>query len=798
MQDNNNSNNDKNTLNKNVFGENKILQAAKKYLELGLPVIPVCSPDHKGESLRHREICTSHGKVPVILGWQTRTTTTSDELVKWFSAHPHRNLGLPTGNASRLIGIDVDGELGEKYLEELSEGDLPPTWEFTTGKGRRLLYALPEGVRVKKFKQADEGTKHQEVALLGDGQQTVIPPSTHAMGYKYEWIEGRSPWDMPEPAPAPQWMLDLMRRKTGRPKKKSEGDEELEYSPQVTEDEWGGIVPEGQRQDRLKRLAGSLLHRGTIPKEEVLAFLRDWNQRHCRPPWPDHELEVLVTNLAYAEQAKSVSMLNGQGREVLRPSVFARKFIQDQKQAGYSWHYSIKNGNFYRCDDSTGPWKIYDKQLVAREIRQALLEIKDEWDYQRFINEAMEALKEALADEEIDEKLDLGQNIMTKPEMLSYVSLANGLLDWRNGKLIPWDSNTYLTVQLPIHWDPNADCPVWKNALEQWLPDPEVRAFLQEFVGLCLIPDTSFRTAVFLYGRGSNGKSLFIDGVSKLFGDTIHFTPLHRIAERFETANLQNKLINVCGDIDPKYLSDTGTLKAVISGDKIMGEYKHGKSFYFTPVTRLMFSANEIPRARDRSEGWYSRWRMVEFPVKFERDSAFKIEFEQKLAQELPGILNWALEGLRRLKADNNFTDSQAIEDAMHTYFVENDNIANFVHERLLVNEQIQLAVDEGKLVLPKGKGIGASGVVGAFYIDKQSLYRYYKWFCSEYGFKPVNMSEFTRQMRSYGIVVGPRPPRFAEKKGPARTPSFLKVWLKPEFEREFNFVTSVAASTNS
>ncbi len=767
------------------FGQNKVLDAALAYLKVSLPIIPICSPDHRGESLKHREICSSHGKVPVILGWQTRTTTKKEEVTKWFASHPHRNIGLPTGNASKLVGIDVDGELGEKYLQELSKGDLPETWEFTTGKGRRLLYALPDGIKVKKFKQAEKGTKHEELALLGDGQQTVVPPSIHVLGHKYTWLSGRSPFDMARPAAAPEWMLDLMRKKTREIK-----DEELEYSPKVEGNEWTGIVPEGQRQDRLKRLAGSLLHRGTIPKEEVLNFLRIWNKAHCVPPWPDHELATLVNNLAYVEQAKSVAGKGKDGKDVLRPTIFAAKFIQDQKNAGFSWHYSIRNGCFYRCDDAIGPWEIYDKQLVSREVRKALIAEREEWDFQRFINEATEAIKEKLARPEIDDLLDLGQNAATRPSTCEYVSVANGLLNWKSLELRPWDTNSFMSVQLPIAWDPEAKCPHWDEAMKSWLPDPEVRAFLQEYVGLCLIPDTSFRTAVFLYGRGSNGKSLFIDGISLLFGSAIHFTPLHRLAERFETANLQGKLINVCGDIDPKYLADTGVIKAIVSGDKIMGEYKHGKSFYFTPVARLMFSANEIPRARDRSEGWYSRWRHVEFPVRFERDSSFKIEFEKAIMNELPGMLNWAVEGLRRLKVDNNFTDSRAIDNAMHEYVIENDNIANFISERLLWNDGLEEAILKDQVVVPKGKGIGPTGAIGAFYIDKQSLYRYYKWFCDEYNFKAVNVSEFTRQMRARGIDTGPRPPKNDPK---SRTPSFLKVCIKPEHEREFNFVSNIA-----
>ena len=122
------------------------------------------------------------------------------------------NIGLPLGSVSGIIGIDVDGEAALDRLKMLSAGDVPDTWTFfTPGGGKRYLYQLPKDAVAKKYIET-LGEDHSELALLGDGQQTVLPPSIHPNGKQYYWFKGKHPKDLPI-APAPQWMLDLMTDK---------------------------------------------------------------------------------------------------------------------------------------------------------------------------------------------------------------------------------------------------------------------------------------------------------------------------------------------------------------------------------------------------------------------------------------------------------------------------------------------------------------------------------------------------------------------------------------------------------
>jgi putative DNA primase/helicase len=320
----------------------------------------------------------------------------------------------------------------------------------------------------------------------------------------------------------------------------------------------------------------------------------------------------------------------------------------------------------------------------------------------------------------------------TNSSLSKIISVQNGILDWRSRELRPWDNSLLTTIRLPVSWDPSAKCALWEQALREWIPESETRLFLQEYIGLCLIPDTSYRTAVFLFGSGSNGKSLFIEAVEMLFGNTLVSIPLHKLTERFEIAYLQNKLVNICGDVDAKYMTETGVLKALIGGDILRGEYKNGKSFDFRPVCRLLFSANTLPKVADKSIAWYSRWRFVEFPNRFSVDPNYKTLLLQAFEEEKSGILTWAVEGLCRLQSKNIFTSGLLMEQAEAQYRSENDNVVSFAQE-------ILAEVDH--------TGAETSLITTA-------LHSVYKEWCEQNGIKSsmLEITAFSTRLTQYGF----------------------------------------------
>ena len=163
----------------------------ENYIRLGFPLVP----------------CIPRGKKPIEVGWQKSKNTTIDDYYRWYREYPNMNIGMLTGKASNLITIDIDGEAGKRHLEKISNGDLPETVKFATpGGGIRLFYKYPNGIELKTKVDRLEG-EHSEVCFMSDGKQTLLPPSIHPNGGRYEWIN--APWDV-EIAEMPKWMIDYM------------------------------------------------------------------------------------------------------------------------------------------------------------------------------------------------------------------------------------------------------------------------------------------------------------------------------------------------------------------------------------------------------------------------------------------------------------------------------------------------------------------------------------------------------------------------------------------------------------
>jgi len=191
----------------NQINEMTTEQAAAAYVGLGWRILPICPADHSGVTEHHLAQCHSPGKVPRLSDWRSQASSDLDVVSSWFGRWSNSNLGMVLGSAEGIIAIDVDGEYGKKKLEELSEGDLPDTLQFSTpGGGWRYLYKPPTGANVRRIKDACPSGGHEELAVLSDGQMTVLPPSIHQNGGIYSWLPGRSPGEV-ELATAPDWML---------------------------------------------------------------------------------------------------------------------------------------------------------------------------------------------------------------------------------------------------------------------------------------------------------------------------------------------------------------------------------------------------------------------------------------------------------------------------------------------------------------------------------------------------------------------------------------------------------------
>lgn len=712
-----------------------MLDGAKQLVELGLPIIPLCSHDHNGASPQHIQRCKCPGKSPLIKGWQDHDTTSLVDLQSWDRSFHNWNVGLPLGDASGYCGIDVDGDEGIKLLQEMSKGDLPATWEYSTGAGHRLLYQIPAGLKTKKFKQTGQG-EHQECALLCTGQQTVLPPSIHYTGSKYEWIDGHSPWEM-DCAIAPQWLIDRI---------KIDPNEVTQTNPQFTvdfnnmttsgsvnfEDEFGTSaefqtdipqnvdikkkqakgqstgktghkivvtdemlqqpIPEGSRDNTMTAIVGHYCANRDLRrfgKDFILNICLQHNEKYCKPPLEDQAIRDKVDYFFEAEQLKDAEYAEKK-KTVFEASKMAKNVIQYLLNGGVYLHFDQFSKIYYYTTDDKGPWhSTRNYSLIDKWIRDVLTSPhygNPTFDKKSYIDETRRAIEEyyTAAYKSVDD-FDLGAH---QRELRDYIVVKNGMVDWATGECIPWDPELKTTISFDIEYDPTAECPRFEKYLADWLPDQSVRMVVQEYLGYCLIPNTNYRKALFLYGRGKNGKSMLIEFLQDFFGSHSATLSYDGLFTRFGPSQLKDKLVNIFDDTTVSFTKETSIAKNLIAGGTISAEFKGRDMFHFQNVARLIFSSQETPRTSDNSIAWRDRWFFIRFPNEFRPSNRIKTEIQNALNEEKAGIFNWMLIGLRRLMEQDDFTTSAELDYTTQEYQSQNDNVAQFVHNVCAIDDK--------------------------------------------------------------------------------------------------------------
>jgi P4 family phage/plasmid primase-like protien len=331
-------------------------------------------------------------------------------------------------------------------------------------------------------------------------------------------------------------------------------------------------------------------------------------------------------------------------------------------------------------------------------------------------------------------------------ERRPFLAMKNGILDLDKvlaGKdqpefLSPHSARWWSTVRLPYEVDETAQCPRWMAFLEKNLEgDPERIAILQEWAGYLLTPDTSLQKFLVLEGEGANGKSVYCAAISAMLGlENCSHVPLEVFGERFQTTATLGKLLNVAADTGEIDKAAEGFLKSFTSGDMVYFDRKGLSGISVLPTARLMLACNNRPRFSDRSTGIWRRMLLVPFRIEISRDE--RVPGMDKpdwwhAAGELPGIFNWAVQGLARIREQRRFTDSQICAEALTDYQDEVNPTRSFLRDHF------------------------EKSTVTAVRADK--LMTAYKLWCHENGHHPMNAKSLGKEIfRAFPFVKKERP----------------------------------------
>lgn len=309
------------------------------------------------------------------------------------------------------------------------------------------------------------------------------------------------------------------------------------------------------------------------------------------------------------------------------------------------------------------------------------------------------------------------------------VNVKNGMLAWRTGELLPHGEEYLSTMRIPIEYNPQAKCPAVLNFFVTTLP-PDCIELVEELFGYCLIPDVRYEKAFMLKGPGQNGKGTLLNLLTAFIGnDNISKVTLQDLVEhRFMRAEIFGKLVNLFADLDAHALKSTSYFKTVVSGDSITAERKHCDPFDFRPFARLIYSANEIPLSQDRSVAFYRRWAIIEFPNAFIKGQNAIGDLIARLTQEneLSGLLNYALKGLKRLFEAGRFSEPESTKQALEDYQKASDTVVAFLSDRCTIDE---------------------TGTT-----ERKVLYDTYLQYCNGEGYKPESRPTCYARVKAQGV----------------------------------------------
>ena len=283
---------------------------------------------------------------------------------------------------------------------------------------------------------------------------------------------------------------------------------------------------------------------------------------------------------------------------------------------------------------------------------------------------------------------------------LNLIPLANGIYNIDTGQLMPFSPNYFFTSMLPVVYNKDADCPAFKKFIAEILPEEHDRKVCQEFFGYLLYRDYPIQKAFMMVGSGSNGKSVLLNLCRHFLGkNNVSSLPLQQIDDsrnRFSKASLFGKLANINNDLSSAALRETGTFKMLTGGDTITAEKKFHHSFAFQNHAKLIFATNQLPETKDDSLAFFRRWIIIKFLVTFTDETADKTMIKKITDDnEISGLFNWAVEGLKRLLDNGVFSTSKTTLDVSREYKRLSSPLLAFVEDRIVVDKNTWVSKDE-------------------------------------------------------------------------------------------------------
>lgn len=314
-----------------------------------------------------------------------------------------------------------------------------------------------------------------------------------------------------------------------------------------------------------------------------------------------------------------------------------------------------------------------------------------------------------------------------KAEDANLIAFENGLYNIVDDSFVEFTPEHIITNKIRWKYNPEAYSELADKTLNKIAcNDPQIRALLEEAIGYCFYRRNELGKAFILTGDKSNGKSTFLSMVQYLLGDeNISSLDLKELGDRFKTAEMFGKLANIGDDIGDEFIANPAIFKKLVTGERVSAERKGQNPFEFNNYSKLLFSANNIPRIKDKTGAVQRRLTIIPFDARFSADDPdFNpyIKHLLKTDEVMEYLINLGIAGLKRVLLNRKFTGSTKVQKAMDEYEENNNPIIGFFRE--CEDEEFQIENEPTNVV-----------------------YKRYQEYCLANSLQPMSNIEFSKQV---------------------------------------------------
>ncbi len=598
------------------------------------------------------------GKAPFEIKWQTENNYRFDS--KKLLNHKN-NFGIIGGYGKlRILDID-DKKLGEEFEKKLK------TFTVKTGGGGKHFYFI-----------SDYETNHVLINELGElranNYQVVSAPCKHPSGNYYEVVK-----DIPIQTISYEELFKIIKpylREENPPiKKVSRSDttrSALEYRKII-----------------------SLLRQGKQRKEiyEIMDAYSKWATGHEKYKSLTFEK---AENFVLEEREKIGDKISN---ESIEEDVLTLLLLKKRDEATECIVKFIEDNNFIYTtkDDIKSEMWIYKEGVylpqgrseVKEKIRKILGKTYTSQIYNRII-------------EKIEADTFIEHDKFFQTNYLDEVPVENGILNIFTRELKPFDPKKIFFNKLPIKYNLKDSCPNILKFLSDVLKHQEDIPVMLEIIGFSLLKEYRFEKAFMFVGSGRNGKSKTLELIKRMIGiQNCCSVPLSMItADSTSVIEMFGKMVNLAGDLSNDSLKKTGMFKQTVGRDVIAAKRKYLRDLIFVNYAKHIFATNELPKVYDLSDGFWTKWLLLEFPYKFipqkeydslsEEDKIGKKILDPNIIEkitspkEMAGLLNIALDSLKILLEKEDFSYSKGTAEIKELWVRQSDSFTAFCMDKIV------------------------------------------------------------------------------------------------------------------